>query len=227
MVSNQTGLVSDNSSFIQELDPRKLIPIICNQLLGIHEKTERDGNKEVLIIKRYSKPTFTEEFVSDIRHTLYGYINDVTSFSRYEEESISLRIKHLGKELVTLFAIKGNDHFISEQTWQLILKINDSKESWKEFKIGWEYDKPVTYEMISYVKDFDENVDQEVTFMQVSSQLRRIIDSVYRRSVVMPDNYGMMPSLINNTHSESYNATRNMQQQAAMIQQQQQGGGFG
>lgn len=229
MVSNNSGFSTEGSSFIQELDPRKVIPLICDQLLGIQVKQEQDGNILKTTAKRYSKPIFTEEFVSQIRHTLFGYINDVTSFSLYKEEDIARRMKNLGKELVTLFAIAGNDHYISEQTWQSILIIHDAKndgtkeKGWAKW-LKWDYDKPVTYEMISYVKNMDENVDQEVTFMQVSSQLRRIIESVYRRSTLMPDSYGMMPSLINNTHSESYQANKQMQQLAGMQQQMQQGG---
>jgi hypothetical protein len=220
MVANQY-ISEEQRSFIDKLDPRKVIPHLGEQLLGIETKTEKDSSKVNYIVKRYSKPTFTEEFVSMLKNILYGYINDVTSFSLYDDEKITMRVKNIGLELNTFFAIQGNDHYISDDTWEKVLRINDSAEKWTKFNINWDYNKPVTSEMIQYVKNYEENVDQEVVLMQVASGVRRLIESCFRRSTTMPDSYGMMASILNQTRDETVNMQNQGQQVPYQVTQDQ------
>lgn len=204
-------------SLINELDPRKEIPRICEELLGIFTNIDTETGKRVITVKRSSRPLFAEEFVSLVKHTLFGYVNNVNSFTKYDDNAISFRMKNIRREIHLLFATHGNDYYISEKTWQQILKIHDSGDNiqnnektqkisgWVKFGIDWKYDNPVTNEMVSYVKDYQENNDQEIIFTMTTGMIGRLIDSNFRRSMIMPDNYGMMASLLNNTRDESYN----------------------
>lgn len=225
-VIRQIGEAQDRASIIERLNPTKIIPRISEQLLGIRKEANQNASQVTVRTIRYNKPLFTEEFVRLIDHELYGYVNNVTTFTKYTTENIRLRIVNIGIDLNTLLATKGNDGYISEDTWDFVLRIHESGErdeknklissGWQKFGINWTYDSPVTQDMIKPIKDFDENADQEVVFSNVANQCRHLIESCYRRSSEMPDKYyGMTSNLISETTMERSNYNTSEEAQSA------------
>lgn len=217
----------DRNSIIERLDASKNIPIIVEHLLGIRIVNSRSGAKVETNTVRFNQPTFTEEFVRMVEHQLNGYVNSIFTFSRFEPEAIQMRIRNIGKSITRLFALTGNDHFISENSWKRIMAIHDKKwidpkdktekSGWctPSININWDYNKPVTMEMLSLVKDFDEDCDQDIIFEQISHQMRRMIDASYRRSSSLSDELGMMTSVLAGTTQE-----RNVTSSSQQVEQQ-------
>lgn len=205
----------DRNSIIERLDPAKQIPIIIEHLLGIRAVSKRSGADNTVSYIRYNKPTFTEEYIRVLEHQLSGYVNAIFTFSRFEVNEVRMRIRNIGLDINRSFAIKGNDNYVSDQSWASIMKIHDKKENnlsgWVKHGIKWEYNQPVTMEMLIYVKDFDETCDQDVIFTQVGHQIRRMIEASYRRSLGLTDELGMMTSVLAGTTQER-NVTSQSQQ---------------
>lgn len=216
MVAPSYAQYDAQKSIIEELDPRKDIHKITEQLLGIFVITEQDSGKVKVTQKRLNRPLFSEEFVSHVKFTLFSYMNNTNAFSKYDPDAIKIRMLNISAEIVELFATHGNDEYISQKTWLKILKIHDStdgiegnskqqvKSGWEQFGIKWTYDSPVTSEMVSYVKEFDEEEDQAVIFMNATRSICRTVESVFRRSLEMPDSYGMFTSALAGMRNENY-----------------------
>lgn len=214
--------IYDRNSIIERLDPSKQIPLIIEHLLGIRAVRKQSGAESSVSYIRYNKPTFTEEYIRVLEHQLSGYVNAIFTFSRFEPNEVKTRIRNIGLDINRSFAIKGNDNYISDASWSRILKIHDKKENkdsasgWIKHNINWSYDKPVTMEMLVYVKDFDETCDQDVIFSQISHQIRRMIEASYRRSLGLTDELGMMTSVLAGTTQE-----RNVISQNQSLEQNQ------
>lgn len=217
----------DRNSIIERLDASKNIPVIVEHLLGIRIVNSRSGAKVETTTIRFNQPTFTEEFVRMVEHQLNGYVNSLFTFTKFDPEAIQMRIRNIGLSITRLFALTGNDHFISESSWKKIMKVHDNKwtdpvskvelSGWSNpnIKISWDYNKPVTMEMLSLIKDFDEDCDQDVIFEQISHHMRRMIDASYRRSSSLSDELGMAFSVLAGTTQERNvtSSTQQMEQQ--------------
>lgn len=214
----------DRMSMIDRLDPSTKIPLIIEQLLGIRRVHLQSGSATTIKNIRYNKPTFTEEFIRQLEHSLYGYVNTMFNFSKFDEKQINMRILHIGENLNRLFGTHGNDNFISDKTWAVIMKIHDKKvketidgkeilvSGWHKLGIKWEYNEPVTMEMLENgVKDFDEICDQDVIMGQINGQIRRMIETSYKRSSTLSDELGMMTSVLKNTSNETNNMNQTQQ----------------
>lgn len=219
-VIRQLGTPQDRSSLIERFNPEPIIQPIIDQLLGIKTVRVRSGSTEQFTRSRYSKPMFAEEYVRVIEGILYGYVNNVTSFTKYDPEQIRLKLENAFKAQGSSLATDGDDNFISQETWKTILAIHESGyyekqngkdvfvSGWNRFNINWTYDSPVTADMLIGVKDPSEVVGQEVTFELVAQSIRSAIHSCFNRSLEMPDKrYGMTTNLVGETTIEKNNNT--------------------
>lgn len=224
-VLRQLSTPQDRSSLIERFNPEPIIQPIVDQLLGIKTIRSRSGSAEQFIRSRYSKPLFAEEYVRVVEGILYGYVNNVTSFTKYEPEQIRLKLENAFKAQGSSLATDGDDSFISQETWKRILAIHESGEyetdngkrifrsGWNRFNVNWTYDSPVTADMLIGVKDPDEVVGQEVTFELVAQSIRSAVHSCFNRSLEMPDKrYGMTTNLVGETTIEKNNNTTGDQQ---------------
>ena len=214
-VIRQISNPQDRSSLIERFNPEPIIQPIIDQMLGIKSTKAQSGSSITVIRSRYSKPIFTEEFTRVVEGILYGYVNNVTSFTKFSAEEIRLKLMNAFMAQGFSLATDGDDNFISQQTWKRILDIHESKyvveengkevikSGWYRFGVNWTYDSPVTTDMLIGVKDPDEVVGQEATFELIAQSLRASIHSCFNRSVSMPDNkYGMTTDLIKETTIE-------------------------
>lgn len=210
------GQPQDRSSLVERFDPTPIITPIIEQMLGIRTVVSQDTTKRVFTYKRNNQPIFTEEYTRVIEGILRGAVNNVVSFSKFDKEEIRLRVINMFKTHGDSLATMGNDHFISQQTWRRILEVHESGKyvdenkvvhsGWERFNITWDYNSPVTYDMVEDIKDFDEQVGQEVTFSIIAQTIRTNIAACLNRSLAMPDNYyGMMTNLVGETTVEQNN----------------------
>lgn len=225
-IIRQLNTPQDRSSIIERFNPEPIIQPIVDQLLGIKTVKTRSGSSEQLLRSRYSKPLFAEEYVRVVEGILYGYVNNVTSFTKYQPEQIRLKLENAFKAQGSSLATDGDDNYISQETWKRILAIHESGEyvlnettktkvfssGWNRFNVNWSYDSPVTADMLIGVKDPDEVVGQEVTFELVAQSVRSAIHSCFNRSLEMPDKkYGMTTNLVGETTMEKNNNNTNDQ----------------
>jgi len=214
-VIRQISNPQDRSSLIERFNPEPIIQPIIEQMLGIKTTKSRSGSSEIVTRRRYSKPIFTEEYTRVIEGILYGYVNNVTSFTKFKSEEIRLKLMNAFMAQGFSLATDGDDNFISQQTWKRILDIHESKyvvtedgkevlkSGWNRFNVNWSYDDPVTSDMLVGVKDPDEVVGQEATFELIAQSMRASIHSCFNRSVEMPNGqYGMTTDLIKETTIE-------------------------
>lgn len=219
MPSPQLNMTEQNKSVVTELDPNKEINRMCEHLLGITTVNERDNTNgmQVTVTKRLSRPFFTEEYVNHLRYILFSYLNNVNAFTRFEDKSIDIMCNNISRAITDSLATDGDKDFISHDTWMRILAIHDSGDKqtgnvktqkvsgWLLQGVDWNYNKPVTKEMVDYCKILDEESDQIIIFELVRGATVRLIKSVYNRSLQMPDNFGMSWSGLQGMRSESMN----------------------
>lgn len=231
-----TTNVEQNKSVVTELDPVKEINRICEHLLGISIVTDRDNSgQQKIYTKRLSRPFFTEEYVNHIRYILFSYLNNINAFTRFEDKTIETMCNNISRAVTDSLANDGDKDFISHKTWMRILAIHDSNDNikgnfntqkisgWSKHGVDWQYDKPVTKEMVDYCKDLDEEADQVIIFELIRGSMSRLIKSVYNRSLRMHNNYGMSWSGLQGMRSESY---ANQGGPVSMIMPPQGGGGM-
>lgn len=214
-IIRQYNTPQDRASLIERFDPTPIIAPIVEQLLGIRTIVNRTGTEVKVSYKRYNQPIFTEEYVRVIEGILRGSVNNVTSFSKFSKEEIRLRVINMFQTHGDSIGTMGNDHYISQETWQQVLAIHESGKlteepkdgkfvsGWLRWGIDWNYNSPVTFDMITHLKDFSEQVGQEVTFSIIAQTIRTNIMGCLNRSLEMPDGYyGMTTNLIGETTVE-------------------------
>ena len=190
IVQNYGG-IRDPASILEAIDPQKDVDDIVYRILGLERRYSVEGSKTKMYIKRVNKPDFTDEYARQLGNDLKSFLNYTIQVSRFTDEVINRQVGNFLLELLNDLCTHGDDHYISDATWKRVLQIHDSKfidenqreqSGWYKFGIEWNYDKPITNDMISLVKNSDEEVDQSIKFGKILKEFGAIILASFNKS---------------------------------------------
>ena len=210
----------DGASILQILNPDKEIEQLMYSFLGLQKMKTKTSS----FVERINKPTFTDEYIRDLIKDVRQFVNFTTQVSRYEDKRIK---QHVGKYLLSLkssLATQGDDHFISDETWEKIMEVHNAsweddndkdkdgkaklKSGWAKFGIDWDYNKPVRFEMLKGLKNFEEEVDQTVNFIRLIQALAPFLEGSLNKSFSgSHDAMGMMLSSLGEMRRETQTFT--------------------
>jgi hypothetical protein len=210
---------SDGASILDSINPEADVIRIINNFLGLKISVKVNGGTRTTSIVRVNKPEFTDEFVQNIGSDLYQLLNFTIQVSRFQDKDIKQKV---GKFLLSLtkdFATHGDDNYISDETWARIIEVHNSEltekgagKGWDKHGINWRYNDPVNYDMIRYVKDFREEVDQIVKFRKYIVTIGAIVNASFNKSFSSNHNeLGMVLRAIREIRTETNN-TREIEQ---------------
>lgn len=152
---------TNKNELLAQINSSESVQSIINSYLGLAPlQSVNDKMFKQVELRRISRPIFTYEFVHQLRAIIDGFLNFSIQFSRWENDRIMIHCQRLGIDLARFFSTTGDDNYISEQDWNMILIVHQSEGSWKQYGITWEYDKPVNSAMLSLVKNRNEELDQ-------------------------------------------------------------------
>lgn len=181
---------SDSSSMLQFLNPSQDIDRILLEMLGLQLNISRIGQNQKTELVRVNKPLFTDEFSRNLSSDLRSFLNYNVQVSRFGEEDILLKMRFYMKRLVYSLATHGDDAYISSVTWKKIMDIHNDrdkedqkiKSGWEKFGILWEFNLPVTSDMVDLVKDRGEEQDQAIEFDRLLSRYGAMIHASFNKS---------------------------------------------
>jgi len=216
MPNNTGNNANDALTILESLNPGKEIHSICLSYLGLDVRTTRDGTKVSDVIKRYSRPSFTEEWVlTQLRTDLLQLVSYTVQFSVHKPERILQRIGEWKLTFLTNLATHGDDNYISNRSWQKILDIHESapdpkvESGWAKFGINWKYDAAVTYDMLQLVKDRDEDADQTVNFNSMMEAIGTFVEASMNKSVKVQESFGMLLEALKNMYKQNQSINYN------------------
>lgn len=210
----------DAGSMLQHLNPKEEIEDILLSLLGLQKVNTKRHGIPIVFVERVTKPLFTDDYCRRLANDLRSLLNTTIQVSRFDDTDIKRKVKNYLKRLLASLCTDGDDGYISIDTWRKIVDIheNQTKEEidpktnekidvycgWEEFGIKWEYDLPVNEEMVSLVKDYDEEKDQAIEFDKILSKFSGLIHASFNKSFShSPQAAGMLLGSMTQIRTES------------------------
>lgn len=194
--SHETITNPDKSYIKYVVDGRDVTDHLQTTMLGLVIQEKKDGNKSETIVFRKYKPIFTDEYASSFIQNLGFFANPVVSTSTFTDEQINHKLMHFLNGALKDLLIHGDDHYISSRSWKLILDIHSAKmrvkgkdgkeklvSGWYRHEIPWHYDAPVTEDMLSLVKDYDEECDQSAIFKKLMTEISPFVHASMNKSL--------------------------------------------
>jgi len=177
-------LTHDPTSILKLSDTREVIENIFYDLCGLKKITRGDNT----YIIRITKPKTTYEFANDLQTLLFTQSNKVTARTDYTAMRLGNFFALKSDTLCDHFAIHGFNAFITEKAWKAIkelARINPSETPdsngytpnlWQtKYGIHWEYDLPVSQDMLEIVKEQNDLSQEEAG---QSAELRELFWSI-------------------------------------------------
>jgi hypothetical protein len=233
MYSDQTTTsfngIADKNSILESINPFNDIETIQNQLLGLRKVTQKDGGSVKTYYRRIAKPLFTDQYVYSLVEDLSLLLNFTVQVSIFKEQQINKKVANYLLSLNHNLGTHGDDAYISDDSWDKIMEIHQQKytveingvpklvSGWFKFDITWDYDKPVTSDMLKKVKDEKEEVDQNTIFEKIRATYSTIIHASLNKSYSGDaDTMGMLIA-----------SMAEMRKENTVIRPQQESGGLG
>lgn len=215
------SMTNPDKSYVRYVvDGSDIIERLQTNMLGLIIYEEKDGNKKQTNIVRKYKPIFTDEYAHNFIQNLQYFANSVISTTTFDDEQINMKMMHFNTSALLDIITHGDDHYISSRSWKLILKIHEKKlktikngkevilSGWARHGIYWEYNHPVTEDMLQLVKDFDEEVEQGIIFRKLLTEISPFVHASMNKSL----NH-LTTSMLGHTHriseSHSYDTGKN------------------
>ena len=168
---------TNKNELLAQINSADEVQRLINSYLGLAPiETVGDNKMKQLTMRRISRPIFTYEIVHQLRSIVDGFLNYAIQFSRWEHERIMNHCRRCGAHLTKFYATTGDDNYISERSWALILQIHNSDGGWKQFGVTWEYDKPVNSTMLNLVRQPNNDETDQTAFYSLS--IRNIISLI-------------------------------------------------
>jgi hypothetical protein len=126
--------------------------------------------------------------------------------TRWETERINSHVREFSCGLIRLLATTGDDAYISEHSWRLILSVHtqpetkDDKAGWERHGIVWNLDSPVSSRLLSYVKDPSEEVEQTLLFHNIVRQFMVLLEGSLNKGFASQNSeLGQLPKIMSDT----------------------------
>lgn len=201
---------ADAGSMLELLNPKQDIEDILFSMLGLQKVQSRKNGMPVVYVERVNKPIFTDQYCRSLVNDLLSFLNTTVQVSRFDDVDIKRKVGTYLKKLVTSLCTHGDDAYISGNTWKKIVDIHEnisepSKQSgWDDLGIKWEYDMPVNEEMVSLVKDYEEEQDQGIEFDRIVSKFSGMVHASFNKSFSpSPQASGMLLGSMTQIRTES------------------------
>lgn len=181
-------------SLFSVLETKDTVSELLQYMLGIEILSSKDGNKAIVTAKRTNAPIFTEEYTRWLIQDIRSFSNNITTYTHFENDEIKIKIDSYLESLHLDMAVHGDDHFISQNSWDKILEIHDmgitidpksniKNSGWIIYNIDWSYNKPVTADMLNFIKDYDEEVDQGTKFERIFNVISTMCHAALNKSL--------------------------------------------
>jgi hypothetical protein len=214
----------DKGSVLESLNPRDDVSRIIFSLLGLAQKQIglKSMNNQRVELERISPPIFSYEYTFQLATQLEGALNYTVQFTRWTEDRIKRITLDSCMAIMKDMAIRGNDNYVSERTWQMIKSIHESSidssgnhNGWSKFGIKWSFNDPVYFQMIELVKDSNEETEQTLVFAKQLEMIKMVIEASLSKGYADKDSQkGGMMSLIGDIKQESYTIRETDKKQA-------------
>jgi hypothetical protein len=217
----QYSPTTNKNELLSQINSAESVQTLINSYLGLAAmQTVGDKHMKEVNLVRISRPLFTYEFVHQLRAIIDGFLNFSIQFSRWEHDRIIMHCKRCGIHLTRFIATSGDDNYISEKDWQIILQIHDSEGGWGKFGITWEYNKPVNSPMLMLVKNRNEELDQIHFYSLMVRNIIALIEGSMNKGYANEfDPMGQLPKVSTEIRQEN-----TVIRDATTPQQPQQGG---
>jgi hypothetical protein len=202
---NSTSYASpiNKAEILDQINSEREVIRMINNFLGIAIVEAESNGMRKMVNRRICRPTFTYEFTHQLKGLIDGFLNFAIQVSRWEAVTINTHLNRVGNHLTLFLATSGDDNYISEESWNKIIEIQRSEGGWRKFNITWDYDNPVTYPMLTLVRELDEEADQDIFFSLVVKEVLALIQGSMNKGFAMThDSMGQLPKLMSEIKQE-------------------------
>ena len=198
---------TNKTELLAQINSADEVQRLINSYLGLSPiETVGDNKMRQVSMRRISRPIFTYEFIQNhLRTIIDGYLNFSIQFSRWERERITIHCLRSAVSLGNLYATIGDDNYISERSWALILQIHNSEGGWKQFGVTWEYDKPVNSTMLNLVRQpVNDETDQTAFYSLSNRNIIALIEGSFNKGYAHAlDSLGQLPKVSTEIRQEN------------------------
>ena len=222
MQMSQQRPLQEKSAILASLDGTKDVNTICLNLMGLQEREEYKDGRTVKVFVRISKQTFTHEFITTHFKPQYSQlINYTVQASKEMKEIIPMQVFMFARNLTDLFVTHGDDHYISDESYNKIILLHNKKieeigpdgkkrfvSSWNcssnsHKNVSWDYNQPITYQMLQMVKNQEEEVDQGIVIKSIVIPSVIFVQRSLNKAWSSEFKPGMLIEMLSETYKES------------------------
>lgn len=143
--STQTGAFEAANVLALSDTRRIIIEDFALSLCGLQNVINHQGET---VVKRFTKPTFTYEFVQQMISTMYMMVNLITVRTTFDDEQIRQYLFVESDALKLWYGSEGIRNLVSPKIWSYA-----ESEDWEEHGISWSRHDFFNVDMLNILKD--------------------------------------------------------------------------